>query len=114
MADILMYTYIKMKAKNASSVKIMTITLKLPLLPGSISTAKSTCGKPQCPCHSDPARRHGLYYRWTGIINGKRTTRTISREQAQECLARIKNYRKLQKTIAQLMDQALQDAPWNQ
>lgn len=109
-----MYNYIKMKAKNADSVKLLTITLKRPLLPGSLSTARSTCGKPQCPCHNDPARRHGLYYRWTGIIKGKRTTRTISREQAQECRARIKNYRLLQKTIARLIQQALEEAPWNQ
>jgi hypothetical protein len=109
-----MYNDIKTKAKNADPSKNITITLKLPLLPGSLSTARSTCGKPQCACHSDPARRHGLYYRWTGIINGKRTTRTISREQAQECRARIKNYHLLQKTIARLLQQALEEAPWNQ
>ena len=114
MALILMYNYIKMKAKNTDPIKLLTITLKRPLLPGSLSTARSTCGKPQCPCHRDPAHRHGLYYRWTGLINGKRTTRTISRVQAQECRARIKNYRLLQKTIARLLQQALQDAPWNQ
>src|SRR5947209_2830865 len=84
-----MYYYIKMKAKNAAAMKSLTITLKLPLLPGSLSTARSTCGKPQCPCHRDPARRHGLYYRWTGLIDGTRTTRTISRTQAQQCLARF-------------------------
>ena len=102
-----------MKAKNAASETLLTITLKLPILPGSLSTARSTCGKSQCPCHNDPAHRHGLYYRWTGIIKGKRTTRTISRDQAQECRARIKNYRLLQKTIARLIQQALEEAPWN-
>jgi hypothetical protein len=114
MALILMYNDIKIKPQNAASMKSLTITLKLPLLPGSISTARSTCGKPQCPCHSDPACRHGLYYRWTGIIDGKRTTRTISRAQAQQCRARIKNYRLLQNVIARLLRQALLDAPWNQ
>jgi hypothetical protein len=109
-----MYNDIKMKAKNADAMKLLTGTLKRPLLPGSLSTARSTCGKPQCPCHSDPARRHGLYYRWTGFIDGKRTTRTITREQAQACRARIKNYRQLQKIIARLLQQAPHDAPWNQ
>jgi hypothetical protein len=109
-----MYIYIKMKAKNAYSAKPLTITLKGPLLPGSLSTARSTCGKAQCPCHSDPARRHGLYYRWTGILHGKRTTRTINRAQAQECRARIKNYRLLQQILARVLRQALEDAPWNQ
>src|SRR5947209_5574274 len=108
-----MYYYIKMKAKNAAAMKSLTITFKLPLLPGSLSPARSTCGKPQCPCHRDPARRHGVYYRWTGLIDGKRTTRTISRTQAQQCRARIKNYRLLQNVIARLLRQALRDAPWN-
>lgn len=94
-------------------LKRFITTLQLPLLPGSLSTARSTCGKPQCPCHRDRARRHGLYYRWTGLISGKRTTRTISRAQAQECRARIKNYRQLQKLLARLLQQAFQDAPWN-
>jgi hypothetical protein len=113
MAFILMYNYIKMKAKNAP-LKPWTIPFQWPLLPGSLSTARSTCGKPQCPCHGDPTHRHGLYYRWTGIINGQRTTRTISRAQAQECRARIKNYRLLQKTLARILRQALEEAPWNQ
>ena len=114
MVLILMSIYIKIKAQNAHPMKPLTITLKGPLLPGSLSTARSTCGKAQCLCHSDPARRHGLYYRWTGILKGKRTTRTISRAQAQECRARIKNYRLLQKILARVLRQALQDAPWNQ
>jgi hypothetical protein len=116
MTPILMYIYIKIQAQNAPPMKPkpLTITLKGPLLPGSLSTARSTCGKPQCPCHSDPARRHGLYYRWTGFINGQRTTRTISQAQAQECRVRIKNYRRLQKILARVLRQALEHAPWNQ
>jgi hypothetical protein len=107
-----MYIYIKMKAQNADPVKNTTITVKLPLLPGSISTARSTCGKPQCACHRDPDKRHGIYYRWTGILGGKRTTKTLSKEEAQECQTRIKNYRQLQKTITHLVLQALKNAPW--
>ena len=90
----------------------MTLPVKLPILPGSLSTARSTCGKPQCPCHQDPARRHGVYYRWTGILEGKRTTKTLSRKEARECQVRIKNYRELQKHVSRLVGQALKNAPW--
>jgi hypothetical protein len=33
---------------------------------GSLSSSTRTCGKPTCPCHTDPARRHGpnLYFTW--------------------------------------------------
>jgi hypothetical protein len=107
-----MYSNIKMKPKKLAANKPMTLPVNLPLLPGSLSTARSTCGKPQCPCHDDPARLHGVYYRWTGVLQGKRTTKTLSQAEAAECRARIKNYRQLQKTVDRLLRQALKEAPW--
>jgi hypothetical protein len=74
-----------MKAKNTEPVKNVLLEVKLPLLPGCISTARSTCGKPQCPCHQDPDKRHGVYCRWTGVLAGKRTTKTLSQDEAREC-----------------------------
>ena len=104
-----MYICIRMKTKKTA---IVTLPVKLPLLPGSLSTARSTCGKPQCPCHEDPAQRHGVYYRWTGFLDGKRTTKTLSQEEASECRGRIKNYRELQKQVSRLVRLALKNAPW--
>lgn len=92
--------------------KTTQLNIALPILPGSISTAKSTCGKPQCICHRNPRKRHGVYYRWTGLIRGKRTTKTLSQAQAQECLRRINNYRQMQRQIARLVAQAFLKAPW--
>jgi len=90
----------------------MLLKVSLPLLPGSISTAASTCGKPNCACKARPPKLHGIYYRWTGFLEGKRTTKTVSRAQARECERRIKNYRKLERQIAQILAQALAQAPW--
>ena len=91
------------------------IDLDWPLLSGSISTAISQCGKEGCACKNKRSPQlHGTYYRWTGFIDGKRTTRTISKEAAQECKRRIKRFRKLQKKRDALLSQALKDAPWNQ
>jgi hypothetical protein len=92
----------------------ITISVQGPVLSGSISTAESTCGKPNCACKDDPPKLHGIYYRWTGAIDGKRTTRTISKEMARECERRIENYRALQKKIDDLIEQALLKAPWNE
>ena len=89
-----------------------TIELAWPILPGSISTARSRCGKPGCACKLSRPRLHGTYYRWTGFIGGKRTTKTISKEVAHECLRRIRNYRQLQRDIETLLRMALADAPW--
>ena len=60
----------------------------------------------------DHRRLHGTYYRWTGFIDGKRTTKTISKEIARACKRRIKKFRKLQKEIDALLAQALRNAPW--
>ena len=60
-----------------------TIELEWPILPGSISTARSRCGKAPCACKLRSPRLHGTYYRWTGFIGGKRTTKTGSKVQGR-------------------------------
>jgi hypothetical protein len=103
-----------MQTKKASSgKKSIALHITLPLLPGSLSTARSTCGKPHCACKAKPPKLHGPYYRWTGFLEGKRTTKTLTPAQARECQQRIARYRALEKQIRQLVRQALQEAPWN-
>ena len=89
-----------------------TIEIEWPILPGSISAARSRCGKPDCACKLSRPRLHGTYYRWTGFLGGKRTTKTISKEMAQECMRRIRRYRRLQRDLAVLLRKALAEAPW--
>jgi hypothetical protein len=96
------------KKKN----KNITISIPSPILPGTISTAISKCGTAKCACKANPPKLHGPYYRWTGLIDGRQTTRTISKETAEECERRISNFRILQKKVKHLMHQALEDAPW--
>lgn len=83
-----------------------------PILAGSISTARSQCGKQNCACKGKNPILHGTYYRWTGIIAGRRTTKTITAELARECKRRIQRYKKLNKQLDLLFQQALQEAPW--
>jgi hypothetical protein len=91
----------------------MSIEFAGPILSGSISTAKSECGKPNCACKDKKKPKlHGTYYRWTGFIEGKRTTRTITEEQAEESESRIQNYRELMEKIDRLLATALRSAPW--
>jgi hypothetical protein len=101
------------KKPKYSTGTTLVIRAQGPLLPGSVSTAKSQCGKPNCACKADPPKLHGTYYRWTGFIAGKRTTKTISRQQAKECEWRIKNYHALQRKLDQILEDALKNAPWN-
>ena len=48
-----------------------------------------------------------------GVIKGKRTTKTITKEIADECEKRIRNYRALEKKISEMIEKANEDAPWN-
>src|SRR5258708_26188396 len=100
-----MYNYIRM-----SRTKI-TIVADGPLLPGSISTAKTQCGKPNCACKASPPKLHGTYYRWTGLIKRQRTTKTISKPEAQDCAKRIKNYRALEGRLRRIFGHAFAHAP---
>ena len=94
--------------------KKLRIEFEWPILHGTISTAVAKCGTKSCRCHQDPDALHGPYYRWTGAIDGKRTTKTISREVAEECERRISNYRKLQRQIESLLKKAIDSAPWTE
>lgn len=85
----------------------ITIETPGPILYGAISTAKAKCGNPTCKCHRHPKRLHGPYYRWTGIIRGKRTTKTISKKMALECQRRIKNYKIFQKQLQKILYEAI-------
>ena len=97
-----------------SKEKNRTVNFEWPILDGFISTAMAKCGQKYCHCYKDPKAMHGPYYRWIGNLNGKRTTRTITKEAAEECRRRIKNYEKLQQAIAQLLKEAIDSAPWEQ
>jgi len=101
-----------MQVRKTSPGKTVQLVVAVPLLPGSISTASSTCGKPNCACKADPPKLHGVYYRWTGVWRGKRTTITLSKTTAAECRRRIRNYHKFQNQIAKLLAKALKQAPW--
>ena len=95
-----------------SKQKMRILNFKWPILYGSVSTAMAKCGQKNCRCQTDPTALHGPYYRWIGNINGKKTTRTISKETAEECRQWIKNYEKLQQQIDKLMTEAIDSAPW--
>ena len=91
---------------------ILQLKTQGPILNGSVSEAKAKCGNKNCRCHTNKKYLHGPYYRWTGFINGKRTTKTLTKDQMKECVIRIKNYTILQEKIEKIINQAIEDAPW--
>ena len=57
------------------------------MVQGGLSSTTRTCGKPACPCHHDPSRRHGpnLYFTWRS--NGKAQALYVPPEHAEQARA---------------------------
>ena len=57
------------------------------MIQGGLSSTTRTCGQSSCPCHSDPARRHGpnLYLTWRS--QGKSHAWYIPPEHAHQAQA---------------------------
>lgn len=86
--------------------------LKKPMLFGSVTTAKSTCGNKNCQCHTDKSKLHGPYYRWTGYSEGKYRCVTLSQEEALETKKWTDNYKLIQIEMKKLKINNLKKAPW--
>ena len=88
------------------------IKINWPILHGAVSTAMAKCGQKNCRCRVDPKALHGPYYRWTGKLKGKITTRTISAQEAKECELWIDNYQKLMADLEKMLKESSDSAPW--
>jgi hypothetical protein len=66
---------------------------------GTLLCRTKVCGKEGCRCAQDPAARHGPYFEWGHMKNGKLVHRTVSQEQATILETAISNHRKAKKLM---------------
>src|SRR5450432_3668584 len=69
---------------------------------GTILKRMMKCGKAQCACASDPAKRHGPYFEITYKANGKTVNVKLSPEAAPLYRAAALQYRKLKVLLTRL------------
>jgi hypothetical protein len=69
---------------------------------GTLLKRMMKCGKAQCACASDPAKRHGPYYELTYKANGKTVNVKLSPEGAPLYKAASLQYRKLKTLLNRL------------
>ena len=69
------------------------------LCSGTLLKRMMKCGKATCACRDDPAARHGPYYEWGHMKDGKLVHRYVSPEQAEVLQRAIANYRNVQKLL---------------
>ena len=58
------------------------------------------------------SKKHGPYWRWSGLINKKRKTIHLSSSQAKECKIRIQRYQKMKKALEKILTEDLKNPPW--
>ena len=69
---------------------------------GTVLKRMMKCGKAQCACHRDPAKRHGPYFEWTYKANGKTVNVKLTPETAPLYAAASQQYRKLKALLNRL------------
>lgn len=72
------------------------------LLPGSITSRVTHCGRPGCKCMADPPQPHGPYWQWTRKVAAKTVGRWLSAEQAADYGPWIDNQRRARELLARL------------
>ena len=69
---------------------------------GTVLKRMMKCGKANCACASDPAKRHGPYFELTYKANGRTVNLKLSPEEAPLYKAASMRYRKLKTLLHRL------------
>jgi hypothetical protein len=69
---------------------------------GTLLKRMMKCGKAQCACRLDPAKRHGPYFEWTYKAKGKTVNVKLTREVMPTFRAASHQYRKLRSLLNRL------------
>jgi len=68
---------------------------------GTLTKRMKTCGKPNCRCATDPDARHGPYYEWGYMQDGKLKHRSVPAERAELMQQAIDNYQRARELLHQ-------------
>jgi hypothetical protein len=66
---------------------------------GTLLRRYKTCGSSACRCARDPDARHGPYFEWSRMENGRLAHTTLSPEEGPQIAKAIRNYRRLRRLL---------------
>jgi len=66
---------------------------------GTLHKRMKVCGKSGCRCARDAAARHGPYYEWSWMEEGRLVHRVIPPQQARLLLRAMSNYREVKRLL---------------
>ena len=69
---------------------------------GTVLARHMKCGQAACPCHSDPAKRHGPYWEWTYKAQAKTVNVRLSPSAGPLYQAASRQHRRLKSLLIRL------------
>lgn len=66
---------------------------------GTLLRRTKRCGKPNCRCAIDPAARHGPYYEWGRLVNGRLVHTQLTPQEGERIAQALQNHRLLQRLV---------------
>src|ERR1039457_760718 len=69
---------------------------------GTVLARRMKCGQPNCPCHTEPNKRHGPYWEWTYKAAAKTVNVRLSPAAGPLYKAASQQYRKLKSLLNRL------------
>jgi hypothetical protein len=75
---------------------------------GTLQHRTRVCGKPSCRCAHDPAARHGPYYEWGRLEQGRLVHSQLTRDEAQRFILAMRKYRRLKRLLRKWQQESVQ------
>jgi hypothetical protein len=101
-----MQEHIMPASRNSPAQRFLELKQELPKLEffckGTVLARRMKCGQAACPCHTDPAKRHGPYWEWTYKAQAKTVNVRLSPAAGPLYQAASREYRRLKSLLTRL------------
>jgi hypothetical protein len=84
------------------AAELAAIAKSAQVLPGSITSRRTRCGREGCKCMADPPQPHGPYWQWTRKVAARTICRWVGEDQAADLGAWVTNGRRLHELVSRL------------
>ncbi|MHB1552716.1 MAG: DUF6788 family protein [Acidimicrobiales bacterium] len=87
---------------RAIAKELAAIARSAKVLPGSLTSRRTRCGRRGCKCMADPPEPHGPYWQWTRKVTARTVCRWLTDDQAADYVPWVANDRRLHELVARL------------
>lgn len=92
----------QLKEARAIATELAVIARSAKVLPGSLTSRRTRCGREGCKCMADPSEPHGPYWQWTRKVAARTVCRWLGDDQAADYSSWVANDRRLHELVARL------------